>query len=461
MKTKKILSLLLSLLMIIAVIPMTALESTAASYYETESNDTYASADILSINAYIGGCINKSSDKDVYKITTPKNGKLSLLFNHKYAEKATGWNVTIYYYVNGEYKEIDKTYITTTAKETYKLTTIGAVSGGEYYIKINGTSSFSGESVVNHEYIIENAFSATEYYEKELNDSYNTATNIKLNKLYNGCITGKSDSKDIYRITTKEKGKLSFAFKHKYNEKSDAYWCMEIYQYLNGEYKKLDNAVIKLNYKETYEITTIDVLAGDVYYIKVYVPSSSSWGLVGYEYGIIASQKLPKPTPKVANKNGYVSITWSKSAGAKGYYVYRKGPNDKSWKRIGNVTGTSFKDKNVKSGTNYTYTVKAYNGSIYSSYHSGVAIKYLAQPTFKVANKSSYVSITWNKTAGAKGYYVYRKGPNDKKWVRIANVTGKSYSDKKVKRNVKYTYTVKAYNGSYNSSYHSGVTVKH
>lgn len=79
----------------------------------------------------------------------------------------------------------------------------------------------------------------------------------------------------------------------------------------------------------------------------------------------------------------------------------------------------------------------------------------------KISNSAKGVIVTWSKINNAKSYNVYRKGPNDKSWVRVANVTGTSYVDKNVKKNVKYTYTVKAYNGSYNSAYHSGVTVKH
>ncbi len=154
-------------------------------------------------------------------------------------------------------------------------------------------------------------------------------------------------------------------------------------------------------------------------------------------------------------------FAWNKVAGATGYYVYRKAPNAKSWTRIATVTGTVYNDKNVKSGSNYVYTVRAFNSKFTSTFHSGVAIKYLARPTFKVANKSNNVTVAWSKIAGAKGYYVYRKAGNATSWTKVATVTGTSYNDKNVKKNVKYTYTVKAYNGKYTSTYHSGAGVKH
>ncbi len=193
-----------------------------------------------------------------------------------------------------------------------------------------------------------------------------------------------------------------------------------------------------------------------VYTVRAFNGNFSS----SYHSGLTVKY-LAQPTFKVSNGNGYVAVTWSKVAGAKSYYVYRKGPNDKSWVRIATATGTSYNDKNVKSGSNYTYTVRAYNGKACSSFHSGVAIKYLARPTFKVANKSKNVTVAWSKVAGAKGYYVYRKAGNATSWTKIATVTGTSYVDKNVKKGIKYTYTVKAYNGKYNSAYHKGLTVKH
>ena len=54
---------------------------------------------------------------------------------------------------------------------------------------------------------------------------------------------------------------------------------------------------------------------------------------------------------------------------------------------------------------------------------------------------------------GADGYYVYRKTANTG-WTRIATVKGgtkNSYSDTTAKAGTKYTYTVRAYHGSFRS----------
>ena len=189
--------------------------------------------------------------------------------------------------------------------------------------------------------------------------------------------------------------------------------------------------------------------------------AKSSYDNNGVSIYFIATPTLSS----VTNKNGSAVLKWSSVKGAKGYYVYRKTSKNGSWQRIGQTTGTSYTDKNIKSGSNYYYTVKAYNGSVVSGYNSsGIATKYLSMPKItKATSKTTGVSVTYSKVSGATGYYVYRKTSKGS-WVRIATVSGNSkttYLDKTAKKNTTYTYTVKAFNGKYVSSYDTkGVSVK-
>ena len=170
---------------------------------------------------------------------------------------------------------------------------------------------------------------------------------------------------------------------------------------------------------------------------------------------------------KISNTSSGIKISWTAVDGADEYIVYRKSGSGASWSRlaVANVTATSYTDTTVKSGTTYTYTVKAQNESGAGGYNkTGLKTVYLAQPTVKVANKNGYVSVTWGKISGAKGYYVYRKAGSESSWTKIASIGSAStvsYSDKNVKNGTTYKYTVKAYNGSYGSSYCSGVAIKY
>jgi chitodextrinase len=111
-----------------------------------------------------------------------------------------------------------------------------------------------------------------------------------------------------------------------------------------------------------------------------------------------------------------VSLTWSASndnVGVAGYKVTRNGA------QVATVTGTSWSDTGLASGTTYTYTVAAYDAS---SNTSGTATT--SDTTLNaVAPSSPVLSGTLNRkhqprlswtastsSAGIVGYRVYRNG---------------------------------------------------
>ena len=177
-------------------------------------------------------------------------------------------------------------------------------------------------------------------------------------------------------------------------------------------------------------------------------------------------KRLADPTvSSVSNITAGVQVKWAKTAGATGYVVYRK-TGTGSWSRIATIKGgstTSYTDKSVKSGTNYSYTVRAYNGSTMSDWHNYKAVKRLSNPAVTSASKtSSGINVRWSKVTGATGYVVYRKTAKGS-WSRIANIKSgstTSYTDTKASKGVTYTYTVRAYNGSTMSSFNSTKSAK-
>lgn len=155
-------------------------------------------------------------------------------------------------------------------------------------------------------------------------------------------------------------------------------------------------------------------------------------------------------------------ISWYTVKGAEGYYIYRKTAGG-NYKYLAKVTGESswyYVDKTAQQGVTYTYTVRAYKGSILSSYESqGKTVRRLAEPVLTVSNDTNGIAVNWSSIKGASGYLVYRKLANGGSWSRIATLAGNgktSYTDTNVRNGVKYVYTVRAYYGSSRSSYYSG-----
>ena len=78
----------------------------------------------------------------------------------------------------------------------------------------------------------------------------------------------------------------------------------------------------------------------------------------------------------------------------------------------------------------------------------------LAKVTVKAAQQTSAVQLTWNRSAGASGYKIYRRTAKGR-YVCIKTVKSgtTSYVDKTVKSGNRYYYCVKAYNGNVLSGY--------
>ena len=206
---------------------------------------------------------------------------------------------------------------------------------------------------------------------------------------------------------------------------------------------------------------------GTTYYYTVKAQNeagSSGYNKTGLKIKYVAAPKLTK----IANESSGVRVYWSKVSGADGYYLYRRVAGSKTWTKVATIkkgSTTSYIDKKASAGKTYEYIIKCYDGSTPSASAAKVIkIKRLTVPKL-VSTSSSKTGITvkWGKVAGAEGYYVYRKTGSGS-WVKIATVKGNtkvSFVDKTAKKGTTYTYTVKAYSGSYTSYYNTkGLKIK-
>ena len=171
--------------------------------------------------------------------------------------------------------------------------------------------------------------------------------------------------------------------------------------------------------------------------------------------------QLKPATPKltgIANTASGVKVVWGAVNGADNYIVYRREYDAKAkkwsgWSKLQDgVTGVSYLDKTAKSGMYYIYTVKANNEVGYSGHTSGIKTYFLSTPQIaSTANTNNAITVKWGKVAGAKGYIVYRKTTGG--WTELGKTTGTAFTDKTAKAGVTYRYTIRAYYGSYLSSY--------
>ena len=188
---------------------------------------------------------------------------------------------------------------------------------------------------------------------------------------------------------------------------------------------------------------------------------SPGYNKTGVSATIPAASATPAKVVLVSAKadSAGILVTWQKANGAHAYQVYRKDAVNSKWTVVAkNVRDTEWKDITAVKGTKYTYTVRAVadDGVTLGGYDSaGKSAMVTASPTTPAnvtlgtatAGKNGIV-VTWSYAADARTYRVYRKAPGDTKWVAVANVNGKSWTDKNVTSGVKYSYTVRGVNAN-------------
>lgn len=157
----------------------------------------------------------------------------------------------------------------------------------------------------------------------------------------------------------------------------------------------------------------------------------------------------------LTNVQGGLKLTWDSVAGADSYRVYRMTAGSIYTCVATVMDGRSYTDKSVESGTRYRYAVRAVAGQKRGKIENSKAALYLKQPVYTVKNCNYGINISWNKSAGAYGYKIYRKAPGALSWSLYKSVPEGVYSyiDQPVADYKEYSYTVKAFNGYFASTY--------
>ena len=154
-------------------------------------------------------------------------------------------------------------------------------------------------------------------------------------------------------------------------------------------------------------------------------------------------------------KNG-VKLTWSGRKGANKYVLYRKTTG--SYKKIASTTAKSYTDKNVVSGTKYTYKLTAVasktKSEAYRSVESFVALDTVSNVTARQNLSMDGITLNWSTVKGATSYAVYRQKCTEDGYKKIATVKGTTYNDKSAAamNPTAYAYTVVAVKSSCESA---------
>lgn len=181
-------------------------DAVESSTWECEDNNTSATATDISCEESYSGYLFLANDVDYYKVTTTKNGCFRVSINITDGQapigNTDGWRLTIY---DKNLEEI-KSYSYIKSGVTSAILPYG---NGTFYIKVEAvyTSSAPKDTIYN---LIVNEIE-TSTWEKEKNDTAQTANVIDIGVTYSGNLTSGSDV-DYFKFTTSHAGSFSIDF---------------------------------------------------------------------------------------------------------------------------------------------------------------------------------------------------------------------------------------------------------
>lgn len=440
---KRVLSFALSLVMLMSITGGLGLTAYAGdTYYETEDNDDYSSADYVPVNSTIYG-VCREYDSDWYKFTLSSSAKVNVQFSFNRADADGDWDVYLYKYDgNGDYTQLEykDVYV---YDGSYTFSSLG-LPAGTYFVKVYGYNSACGR-----QYSITPKCSYVSNWETEFNDEYTSADPLSMGVTRYGVCRGYD--RDWYKFVLNAPSTVSVTFTHT-KASADGDWDVYLYKYKgDGEYDQLAYKDVYVS-DGNYTFPTQGLSAG-TYFVRVCGYNSAC----GRQYGVTVNYSVGKPGKFRVSSRGSNSLklAWNKPAGATGYQLQRKSGN--SYKALATVKGTSYTHKSLSAGAGYTYRVRAYRTVGGKNYYSGwaymTAYTKPATPnlTGLSATKSGHkIKATWKKVGGsASGYQIYwAKDKNFKKVVSKTNVSGQkktSYTGKNFTKGKRYYVKVRAY----------------
>ncbi len=254
---------------------------TASEAFESEINDTAATADKITFSSAVSGsCSDRSTnvDKDWYTFTLSADGYVNLKFTHTVSDKENTydtWRISLY----NEKKNLLYRKNIPMNSESLKSPSLG-LAKGKYYILIDNEDMRSSLET----YTLEASFVKSSRWEKEPNNSLNFANKLTAASAVNGTMVeiATDYDTDYFKLTLDKKQNISLSLSHSKKTGSKEVFVFTLYDKdmkpvapcdKNGEY--YFNAFGEIIYKVSNTLDAAETLVyynslpAGTYYVKV------------------------------------------------------------------------------------------------------------------------------------------------------------------------------------------------
>lgn len=150
----------------------------------------------------------------------------------------------------------------------------------------------------------------------------------------------------------------------------------------------------------------------------------------------------------LVNTDQGLKASWNALPGVRMYRLYYAAGS--SWKKEGDIEGTSYTFQGLSSGTTRKVKVRALqDGALASGSSNTPSLKYIQAPDVKALTITgrTKIRITWNRSAGAAKYRIYcREGARG--WKKLQDTTAFSYTWGAAKAGKTYTFRICCVSGN-------------
>lgn len=421
-----------SIALILAVAVLAAAFTAIAGALSVKDSTFYLNTPTyMALNTSMSGHIENQDDYDSYVINVPENGALTVRLDHdNMAESiAEGWRITLYAIIKGEtntYKEL--TYFESFWSDVTSSWGETGVAPGDYLIVVE-----PAEFYVVNTYTLIVSFTATDTFEREFNDTPETANEMPVNSGLYGSSSQRTEGNDLdyFKVVMPTDGYLNISFTHSDDKLPSVGWNVSL---LSQDLKPISE--FSSRYSDQYLSTgDVGVKAG-TYYVRVasQVVSGSTYRLT-VTSGVIANIEYElNDTPETAvildSDNSMTGNLSPRILGLDKDYYKISLPSD----GCVNVYFTHAKQTDDKKGWNIRVLKEQPDGTFYevlkriSSWNDGgVSLEnlglskgdyYILVDADSVSPSSLQYSIWWSYTENE----FYEQEPNDTQ-ERAQNIT--------------------------------------